>query len=183
MVAAEHLQTLDDGTERAAVSGEDARLGARPEGDGADDEGSPPCAGLGDSSSESDGEEERDVGPGERGSADGKNRRVSGVTALTGEKGKTAADIEAEARRLGGGFVHYGGDVYCKSMRRGTSDAFDLTFHLFDESGRYYQFRDCDATGRFAPGKVAPLLRSKVAVARYLERDGKSSEAGAGTKP
>jgi hypothetical protein len=105
---------------------------------------------------------ERGLGPGTPGSADGKR------------KGKTAAEIEAEAAKNPGGFVHYAGDVHCKSARRPGSDAFDLTFHLFDQNGSNYRFRDCDATGKFAPGKTQGFLRSKLAVARYLEREGAS---------
>ena len=37
-------------------------------------------------------------------------------------------------------------------------------------------FADCDATGQYAPGKEQPILRSKIAVARFLERDGMSTE-------
>ena len=84
---------------------------------------------------------------------------------------------EAEAEGAANGFVHYGGDVYCKSTRRAGSDAFDLTFHLFDQNGQYYHFKDCDATGKFAPGKTQYILRSKVAVARYLARDCGSAAA------
>ena len=64
--------------------------------------------------------------------------------------------------------------MHCKSARRPGSDAFDLTFHLFDQDGSNYRFRDCDATGKFAPGKTQAFLRSKLAVARYLEREGAS---------
>ena len=70
--------------------------------------------------------------------------------------------------------MHYAGDVHCKSARRPGSDAFDLTFHLIDQNGSCYRFRDCDATGKFAPGKTQGFLRSKLAVARFLERDGAS---------
>jgi hypothetical protein len=134
-----------------------------PFGDEADGEGSPTCPGLGDSSSESEGEEDGGGG----GLRSKKNQ------------GKTAAEMEAEAEGAANGFVHYGGDVYCKSTRRAGSDAFDLSFCLFDADGRHYPFRDCDATGKHAPGKEVGLLRSKVAVARYLERDGASgADAG-----
>ena len=134
-----------------------------PFGDEADGEGSPTCPGLGDSSSESEGEEDGGGG----GLRSKKNQ------------GKTAAEMEAEAEGAANGFVHYGGDVYCKSTRRAGSDAFDLSFCLFDAEGRHYAFRDCDATGKHAPGKEVHLLRSKVAVARYLERDGVSgADAG-----
>ena len=112
--------------------------------------------------SEGPDEEKRGLGPVAPGSADGKG------------KGKTAAEIEAEAAKNPGGFVHYAGDVHCKSARRPGSDAFDLTFHLFDQNGSNYRFRDCDATGKFAPGKTQGFLRSKLAVARYLEREGAS---------
>jgi mortality factor 4-like protein 1 len=112
--------------------------------------------------SEGPDEEKRGLGPVAPGSADGKR------------KGKTAAEIEAEAAKNPGGYVHYAGDVHCKSARRPGSDAFDMTFHLIDQNGSCYRFRDCDATGKFAPGKTQGFLRSKLAVARFLERDGAS---------
>ena len=102
---------------------------------------------------------------------------------------------------LGDGFVHYASHVYCQSNQRPESKHFDLTFQLFDLTGTYYQFKNwyvlhfpnpgrlfdhtrltlfwqnsSDQTGKYAPGKDVSLLRSKVAVARYLERDGLSTE-------
>ena len=64
--------------------------------------------------------------------------------------------------------------MHCKSARRRESDAFDLTFHLIDQNGSCYRFRDCDATGKFAPGKTQAFLRSKLAVARFLGAVGAS---------
>ena len=49
-------------------------------------------------------------------------------------------------------------------------------FQLYDQDGEYYPFANTDARGLYAPGKEAALLRSKVAVARYLERDGMTEE-------
>ena len=48
-------------------------------------------------------------------------------------------------------------------------------FQLYQD-GEYYPFANTDARGLYAPGKEAALLRSKVAVARYLERDGMTEE-------
>ena len=73
-------------------------------------------------------------------------------------------------------FVHYGGDVYVQSTQRPGGGTFDLVFQLYDADGEYYPFSNCDARGLYAPGKEVPLLRSKVAVARYLERDGMTEE-------
>ena len=73
-------------------------------------------------------------------------------------------------------FVHYGGDCYVQSTQRPGGGTFDLVFQLYDQDGEYYPFANTDARGLYAPGKEAPLLRSKVAVARYLERDGMTEE-------
>ena len=45
-------------------------------------------------------------------------------------------------------------------------------FQMYDADGATRPFANCDPTGKFAEGKDQPLLRSKVAVARYLERAG-----------
>ena len=73
-------------------------------------------------------------------------------------------------------FVHYGGDCYVQSTQRPGGGTFDLVFQLYDQDGEYYPFANTDARGLYAPGKEAALLRSKVAVARYLERDGMTEE-------
>ena len=63
-----------------------------------------------------------------------------------------------------------------QSARRPGGSHFDLTFVLRDPEGNTVAFADCDATGQYAPGKEQPILRSKIAVARFLERDGMSTE-------
>jgi hypothetical protein len=77
----------------------------------------------------------------------------------------------------GEGFVHYAADVYCQSTQRpGGGGHFDLSFQLFTPQGVWYPFKNCDATGKLAKDKEQHQLRSKVAVGRYLERDGMSEE-------
>ena len=73
-------------------------------------------------------------------------------------------------------FIHYGGDCYVQSTQRPGGGTFDLVFQLYGEHGEYYPFVNTDARGLYAPGKEAALLRSKVAVARYLERDGMTED-------
>ena len=77
---------------------------------------------------------------------------------------------------IGDGFVHYAADVYVQSSARPGTGHIDLTFQLYDAEGEYYPFKNCDATGHYHPVKDAPLLRSKIAVQRYLERDGMTPE-------
>jgi len=74
------------------------------------------------------------------------------------------------------GFVHYGGDVYCQSTQRVGSNLFDLVFQRYTPAGDTLPFVNCDATGRFTNGKGVPFLRSKVAVKRFLDRDGLTAE-------
>jgi len=96
------------------------------------------------------------------------------------EKKKKGRDEEApkKLKTLKGdaSFVHYGGDCYVQSTQRPGGGTFDLVFQLYDQDGEYYPFANTDARGLYAPGKEAALLRSKVAVARYLERDGMTEE-------
>ena len=96
---------------------------------------------------------------------------------------KDAADPDGnqpkpkETRKvIGDGFVHYAADVYVQSSARPGTGHIDLTFQLYDAEGEYYPFKNCDATGHYHPVKDAPLLRSKIAVQRYLERDGMTPE-------
>ena len=93
-------------------------------------------------------------------------------------KPKPDASSKPKLKTLKGdpSFVHYGGDVYVQSTQRPGGGTFDLVFQLYDADGEYYPFSNCDARGLYAPGKEVPLLRSKVAVARYLERDGMTEE-------
>jgi hypothetical protein len=49
---------------------------------------------------------------------------------------------------------------------------FDLTFQLYGPDKLHRPFRDCDPTGKYRKGVDQFLLRSKIAVKRYLEREG-----------
>ena len=83
----------------------------------------------------------------------------------------------AAARKvIGDGFVHYAAECYVQSSARPGTGHIDLTFQLYDAEGEYYPFKNCDATGHYHPVKDVPLLRSKIAVQRYLERDGMTQE-------
>ena len=77
---------------------------------------------------------------------------------------------------IGDGFVHYAAECYVQSSARPGTGHIDLTFQLYDAEGEYYPFKNCDATGHYHPVKDVPLLRSKIAVQRYLERDGMTQE-------
>ena len=58
------------------------------------------------------------------------------------------------------------------SSQRPGAVHFDLTFQLYGADKVHYPFRDCDPTGKYKKGVDQPLLRSKIAVKRYLEREG-----------
>ena len=90
---------------------------------------------------------------------------------MTGAGG-SERDAPAEPLVLGPGFVHYSGDVYVHSSQRPGAVHFDLTFQLYGADKVHYPFRDCDPTGKYKKGVDQPLLRSKIAVKRYLEREG-----------
>mgnify|MGYP001971654451 CR=1 FL=1 len=77
---------------------------------------------------------------------------------------------------MGDGFVHYAGDVYVQSTQRPGGTHHDLAFALFRKDKTSYAFKDCDATGKYSKGKDQAILRSKIAVGRYLEREGLSEE-------
>jgi hypothetical protein len=91
--------------------------------------------------------------------------------------GDASKKSSAAARKvIGDGFVHYAAECYVQSSARPGTGHIDLTFQLYDAEGEYYPFKNCDATGHYHPVKDVPLLRSKIAVQRYLERDGMTQE-------
>ena len=58
------------------------------------------------------------------------------------------------------------------SSQRPGAVHFDLTFQLYGPDKLHRPFRDCDPTGKYRKGVDQFLLRSKIAVKRYLEREG-----------
>ena len=77
---------------------------------------------------------------------------------------------------MGDGLVHYAGDVYVQSTQRPGGTHHDLAFALFLKDKTSYALKDCDATGKYSKGKDQAILSSKIAVGRYLEREGLSEE-------
>ena len=94
--------------------------------------------------------------------------------AANGDASKKSSS--AARKVIGDGFVHYAAECYVQSSARPGTGHIDLTFQLYDAEGEYYPFKNCDATGHYHPVKDVPLLRSKIAVQRYLERDGMTQE-------
>ena len=62
----------------------------------------------------------------------------------------------------------------------GTEAKYDHIFQRYAPDGERLSFKDCDKTGHFEGGKDATLLRSKTAVARYLERGPAAGVTGLG---
>ena len=87
-------------------------------------------------------------------------------------KRRAAGKPAGQVSRDSAGVLHYAGDVHVYSNQRPGGNHFDLVFQMYDADGAVRPFTNCDPTGKFAEGKDQPLLRSKVAVARYLERAG-----------
>jgi hypothetical protein len=74
------------------------------------------------------------------------------------------------------GHVHFAASVYLQQKVRAVGGTTDSWYRLFTPEGVEYPFRDCDKTGKLAKGEHVLVLRSKVAVQRYLERDGATEE-------
>jgi hypothetical protein len=98
--------------------------------------------------------------------------RVGHPKVIVGEP-PTGWPLEAKPDAHGPGYLYYAGDVYVQYLKRATGNHVDESYRRFTaDGGDGGAFEDTDPKGMEEVGKTQANLRSKVAIARYLERCG-----------